>query len=54
MFEETLQPTASAHRPQSVVLGLTSGLDGLMDDGAGFEEVFDDGDRGLRAGQAEA
>lgn len=36
------------------LLGLTRGLDGLMDDGAGFEEVFDGGDLGLRAGQAEA
>ena len=36
------------------LLGLTRGLNGLMDDRAGIEEVFDGRDRGLRAGQAEA
>ena len=29
------------------LLGLTRGLDGLLDDGAGFEEVFDGGDDGV-------
>ena len=28
-------------------LGLTRGLDGLLDDGAGFEEVFDGGEGGV-------
>jgi len=29
------------------LLGLTGGLDGLLDDGAGFEEVFDGGEGGV-------
>ncbi len=29
------------------LLGLACGLDGLLDDGAGFEEVFDGGDDGV-------
>jgi len=29
------------------LLGLTRGFDGLLDDGAGFEEVFDGGDDGV-------
>ena len=37
------------------LLGLTRGLDGLLDDGAGFEEVFDGGDdRVVGTGHAEA
>ena len=36
------------------LLGLTRGLDGLLDDGAGFEEIFDDGEGGVGAGHAEA
>ena len=32
------------------LLGLTGGLDGLLDDGAGFEEVFDGGEGGVVGG----
>ena len=31
-------------------LGLTRSLDGLLDDGAGFEEVFDGGEGGVGGG----
>ena len=32
------------------LLGLTRGFDGLLDDGAGFEEVFDGGGGGVGGG----
>ncbi len=36
------------------LFGLTGGFDGLLDDGAGFEEVFDCGEGGVFGGHAKA
>ena len=36
------------------LLGLTRGFDGLLDDSADFEEVFDGGDDGVGVGHAKA